>query len=357
MASRAAEAEDFGDPLQVEVEQVDQGTLAVLNRTEIDVQIKTAKAYPRSIQEFRSRAMAMVCANEEIAASCTYALPRAGKVIEGPSIRFAEMVRYAWKNCRSGARIVNEEDSFITAQSIFNDVENNVIVAFETRRRITNRDGQRYNADMIQTAGSAACAIAARNATLSAIPKALWAPMWEAAKNLAKNPKDLIDRRGKALEHLLNKYKLTTAQVCKILGVDSEKRIGGQEFSVLRGIITSLDDGETSVDELVKAAEAGTTATASMPRRKAEPSESGEESKPKTKSKEKAAEAPKAQQRKIGPKEYTDLSNAAAQATGGAFDDMQNRLKLVAKELGFDKATDITIDLFEKALELAGKKV
>jgi hypothetical protein len=347
--------ESFGDTqVEVDPQQVDTGTLAVLNRTEIDMQIATAKRYPRSIQAFRSKCMAMVTANEDIAASATYALPRAGKTIEGPSIRFAEMVRYSWTNCRSGARIVSEEDQFITAQSIFNDVENNVIVAFETRRRITNRDGQRYNADMIQTAGSAACAIAARNATLSAIPKALWMPMWEAAKKLAANPKDLVERRAEALKFLQDNFKLSTAQVCKILGVDNEKRIGGQEFATLRAIITALRDEEITVAELLQRAESG-EANAGMPRRKEEP-EAEKEGKSKKSAKKADSAAPQPQQRKITTKEYSDLANSVAQTVGGGHDEMSNHLKIIALQLGFERATDITIDKLEKAMQLASKK-
>ena len=58
-------------------------------RAELENQITTAKAYPRSITHFLREAMGMVTLNEEVASSCIYALPRGGKPIEGPSVRLA----------------------------------------------------------------------------------------------------------------------------------------------------------------------------------------------------------------------------------------------------------------------------
>ena len=68
------------------------GTLSVLSRAEIDVQITTAKRYPRSVTAFRREAEEMATLDEETAGSMFYVLPRAGKNIEGPSVRLAEIV-------------------------------------------------------------------------------------------------------------------------------------------------------------------------------------------------------------------------------------------------------------------------
>lgn len=76
---------------------VESGTVAVLNRSEIEQQVTTAHKFPRSIKRFRQEALQMVTLNESVAESCIYALPRGNKTIEGPSARFAEVVASAWK--------------------------------------------------------------------------------------------------------------------------------------------------------------------------------------------------------------------------------------------------------------------
>ena len=135
---------------------VESGTVAVLNRSEIEQQVTTAHKFPRSIKRFRQEALQMVTLNESVAESCIYALPRGNKTIEGPSARFAEVVASAWGNCRAGARVVSDAGDFITAQGVFYDCERNVGLTYEVQRRITDSKGKRYNADMIGVTGNAA---------------------------------------------------------------------------------------------------------------------------------------------------------------------------------------------------------
>ena len=61
---------------------VEANTLAILNRSEIESQIATARRYPRSLANFRRDALAMVTLSPEIAESCVYALPRGDKTLE-----------------------------------------------------------------------------------------------------------------------------------------------------------------------------------------------------------------------------------------------------------------------------------
>ena len=81
-------------------------SLAVtLARAEIDQQIATARALPRSIERAIKNIVTLSTLDEETAAECIYALPRGGKTIRGPSIRFAEIVASQWGNARVGSRV------------------------------------------------------------------------------------------------------------------------------------------------------------------------------------------------------------------------------------------------------------
>ena len=142
-------------------------------RAEVDIQVATAKRFPRSIKAFNRQAMEMATFNEDVAAGCIYALPRGGKPIEGPSVRLAEIVLAAWGNVRADARVIDVGAKEITAEGMCWDLEKNIAIRVQVKRRITDKNGSRYNDDMIVVTGNAACSIALRNAVFKVIPMAL----------------------------------------------------------------------------------------------------------------------------------------------------------------------------------------
>jgi hypothetical protein len=225
------------------------GTLAVLNKSEILQQITTARQFPRSIKAFRDEVMQLATLDEETAAECIYALPRDGKVIEGPSARFAEIINYSWGNSRSGARVIGEDDEFVTSQGIYYDLQKNVAISYEVKRRITNKAGKRYSADMIGTTSNAASSIALRNAILKGIPKALWRPMYEAARKVvAGDIRTLANRRGEALK-AFQIYGVTPEVIYQTLGVKGVEDITIDHLVTLKGILTAIKEGDTSPEQ------------------------------------------------------------------------------------------------------------
>ena len=170
----------------VEIQSVTPDALSLITKAEIDMQISTAKAFPRSLKTFIDKATSMVTLSEDIAESCIYSLPRGGKNLEGVSVRLAEIVSATYGNIRSGARVIANDGKTITAQGICHDLETNNSVTVEVKRKITDRNGKQFNEDMQVVAGNAACAIAYRNAVLKVVPAALVSPIYEAAKQLIK---------------------------------------------------------------------------------------------------------------------------------------------------------------------------
>lgn len=238
------------------------GAIHAMTAAEIDMQITTAKAYPRSIEKFMRNAQNLVQMNEDIAGGCIYALPRGGKNIEGPSARFAEIVANAWGNCRAAARPVGEDHDFVTVQGVFTDLENNVTIGFEVKRRITDKNGNRFNADMIAVTANAAGSIALRNAILKGIPKVYWEGAYRAARAvIVGDSTTLANKRAKALE-LMQKFGATPEQVFEKLGIKGEAEIMEDQLVVLRGIATTLRDGESTVEEIFGHAQTGKAAPA-----------------------------------------------------------------------------------------------
>lgn len=246
----------------------DASMLAILNKSEIDQQITTAKKYPRSVVRFRKEALEMVTLNESVAESCVYALPRDGKTVEGPSARFAEVILSAWGNSRSGARVVSDQGDFVTAQGAYHDLERNSAITFEVQRRIVDKNGRRYKTDMIGVTANAACSIALRNAILKGIPKAFWGDLYEAARQTIRGDfKTLANRRADTLAKLQG-YGVTKEQACAALGLEGIEDIGLDELVTLRGMLTALREGDTTPEQAFAPQETVGKPKVSMPQPK-----------------------------------------------------------------------------------------
>jgi hypothetical protein len=239
--------------MEREVPAPDLSTLPALLRAEIDGQIATAHAFPRSLKRFVNEATELVCLTEEMAEACIYALPRGKgankKTIEGPSARFAEIIQHCFGNNRGGARVVAEDGEFVTAQGTYHDLEKNVQVVMEVKRRITDSHNRRYNADMIGVTGNAASAIAHRNAVLKGVPKALWLPIYERARSVVVGDiKTLTRKRDEALAWF-TKVGITPEQVCRVLDAPGVEDIGLDELAILAGIKTAIREGSTTPEQ------------------------------------------------------------------------------------------------------------
>ncbi|KRA74234.1 hypothetical protein ASD78_12120 [Lysobacter sp. Root667] len=232
--------------LEREVSIPDTSTIVAISRAEIDGQIATAHAFPRSVTKFIKEATELVTLNADMAEACIYALPRDGKTMTGPSARFAEVVAHSFGNNIAGARVVAEEGGFIVAQGVYHDLEKNAKTTMEVRRRITNKSGRRFSDDMIGVTGNAASSIAHRNAVLKGVPKALWLPIYEAARQVAiGDVTTLVDRRAKALSWFQT-VGVTPAQVCARLDVAGIDDIGLAELELLTGLRTAIRDGSVT---------------------------------------------------------------------------------------------------------------
>lgn len=236
------------------VEILDTGALAAMNKSEIDQQIATAHKYPRSLAKFKRDATDMVTMTEETAQDCIYALPRAGEVIEGPSVRFAEIIFNAWGNCRAGSRVTNDDGTYVYAQGAFHDLEKNAAYAFEVPRRVVDKVGRRYTADMVGMTISAASSIALRNAILKGIPKALWNSIYQTARaTVMGDYQTLPNRRAKLLD-AFQAYGMTREMVLKLLpNLQGIEDIGLDKMVHLGGFLNALKEGDATVESLLAA--------------------------------------------------------------------------------------------------------
>ena len=232
------------------IEQAPDVSLQLITRAEIDAQVATAKAFPRSVKMSMDRALSMATVNEEVAASCSYAVPRQGKSIEGPSVRLAEIVCSTFGNIRAGARVIANDGKTITAQGICHDLESNNSVTVEVKRKITNKTGQTFSEDMQVVTGNAACAIAYRNAVFKVIPAALVDDIYEKVKEVAKGKAEtLVQRRDKALNYARS-LNVKDEQICVVLDIKKVEDIDLDKLATFRGMLSAIKNGESTVKDI-----------------------------------------------------------------------------------------------------------
>lgn len=223
-----------------------------LQKAEVDQLITTARAYPRSLKQVQTRIMSLATLDEESAEECMYALPRGGKPIKGPSIRFAEILKQSFGNCRAAARVVavDRNEMYVEAEGVFHDLETNSSTTARVRRRISDKRGKVFNDDMIIVTGNAACSIAMRNAILAGVPKPLWRRAYETVQaTITGDVTTLTVNREKALKALAA-FGVKPEQIFAALGREGIEEITVDDIGTLRGMYSALKNGEATVEEM-----------------------------------------------------------------------------------------------------------
>ena len=250
------------DLANYEVAQVAQGDaqsviqMDAIEKANVDVQVATAKQFPRNVTRAIQNSIVMATIDPETAQMMRYALPRGGKPITGPSVHLAKLIVSNWGNVRAEAKVVQITDSQVVSRGTCWDLENNVATAIEVRRNIKGKGGQRFSDDMITVVGNAANSIAFRNAVFSVIPKAVTDKVYRAAQecitgDLSDEAK-LLQKRTNCLKFFNDEYGITEEEVIKLCGKQTVNQIKADEIALMLGIYQSLKDGDTTVEEVME---------------------------------------------------------------------------------------------------------
>nr|DAL13653.1 MAG TPA_asm: hypothetical protein [Caudoviricetes sp.] len=236
----------------IEVKQAEM--LQAINRSEVDMQIATAKQYPRDLPTVLNKIETYATMDTETAEDCFYALRRQGadgeaQAIEGLSVRMAEIIASAWGNLRVQTRIIGNDGRFITAQGVCHDLETNVAVSKEVKRRITTRAGRTFSDDMQVVTGNAAASIAFRNAVLAVVPKAVTKKVIASVKQVAMGKAiDLETSRQNAIANYA-KAGVTEQMLFEYLGITKKEQIDKEMVFELKALWNAIKEGTTSVQE------------------------------------------------------------------------------------------------------------
>ncbi len=229
-------------------------TMDSTERANVDVQIATAKRYPRNLQRAISNSIVMATLDVETADKMGYALKRADKIITGPSVHLAKLIVAQYGNMRVDARVVAVNEREVVSRGMAWDLESNNAFAVEVRRSIMGKYG-RFSDDMITVTGNASNAIALRNAIFAVIPNPIVDKVYKAAQQTItgdlSDENKLIQSREKAVKYFNDQYGITEEEVIKLCGKYTINQIGATEIVVLRGMMQALRDGDTTVEDLM----------------------------------------------------------------------------------------------------------
>lgn len=228
--------------------------LSAVTSAEIDKQIATAHQYPRNVAACVQNIQALALMDEDIAGSCYYHLERTDKngdkaIIEGPSIRLAEIVAANWRNLRLGTRVVGNDGRMVTVEAVCHDLESNVAVSQQQVRSIVTRNGKTYSNDMQTLTINAASAIALRNAINKVIPMAITKKVVEQCKEMVRGRAAELPEKRQKIVSAFASIGVSREQLLAKLRIASIDDITADMVVSLRGLYTSLKDGNSTVEE------------------------------------------------------------------------------------------------------------
>lgn len=240
----------------------EQTNLPASVMVEIDTQIATAKQYPRDLKNVREMILLTATQDQKTAEECYYKLPRKQRqddgsykdvIIEGETIRFAEIVLAFWGNIQTGTRVVNIDkvNKTVTVQGVVWDLERNVKTSEEVTKSIATSSGHLYSQDMIIMTTKSASSQALRNAIFRAVPRVMFSSIMNEIKKKSvegETGQKLMDSVNAAIKWFVSKG----IPKPKIMAFFNNKPISEfttDDLLTLKGIYSGIESGEFSVSD------------------------------------------------------------------------------------------------------------
>lgn len=249
-----------------------------LNRAEIDVAITTAKRYPRDIDNSLRNIKTLAIKNGDIAATCSYGVPRGGKVIVGPSVHFARIIATYWGNINALARVVDADRDNATCQGVCHDMETNYRFAIEIEWPVQpphNDTPERWK-DQMRLAKDAGTAVAFRRAVYGCLPYALFRPIWKETQLVAAGKGKSFEERKTNMFSAFKELGVNEHEVWAFRGYSGKEAITAEDLIELYALITAITDKTVTVEE-VFGARGAAAVKAQIPKSKAQKNKAPDE--------------------------------------------------------------------------------
>lgn len=220
---------------------------------EVKGQIFMARQFPRNVFQAEQRILD-ACKRPSLAQTAVYRYPRGGSMVEGPSIRLAEVLAQNWGNIAFGVKELEQKNGESVAMAYAWDLETNVRQekvftvphVRKAKGKLKKLDDPRDIYEMVANQGARRL----RACILGIIPgDIVEAAIEECNKTLAGNNKEpLKDRIAKALEAYKNHFRVTQEMIEDRFGYKAEA-FTEYDFLELIKIFNSLKDGMSKVED------------------------------------------------------------------------------------------------------------
>lgn len=248
----AEESVTLDEILAESVARYDVGATEATRRADRGVALEHAVKNPRVLSVCLRRLTEMVTFNANAAAACIYSLPRGGKRVTGPSVRFAEMVASAWGSIDVSTAIISLADDAVVIRGRAHDLEVNSIAELETRRLVQKkRSASKPDEDDKQLAVASGTSIAYRNAVFRIVPRALLEDALESARKASTGKGTLTERRQAAFA-IFAELGASGDQVLSAIGRAGVADVTLDDLVYLRGLVTSIRTGAITLAEAMR---------------------------------------------------------------------------------------------------------
>ncbi len=232
---------------QTPVKQVSSMTEVAESRATAEVQAAyvIAKRFPRNQMECYANIMES-CKRPFLAEQAMYAYPRGGTLVEGPSIRLAEVLAQSWGNIDSGIREISQANGSSVAEAYAIDLQTNArkTVIFHvkherhTKKGITKLTDPRDIYELVANQGARRL----RNCILAIIPGDVTeAAVLQVRKTLESSDVPLSEQIRKMVV-AFDDLGVKVEHLEKRLGHNLDATIAS-EIVTLKGIYKSIKDG------------------------------------------------------------------------------------------------------------------
>jgi hypothetical protein len=244
----------------IETSEVPSNGLQVYQQDKamVDLQIATAKRYPRNLTKAIQNSITIVTMDQEVAESCTYTLKKGGKVIAGPSVNLAKIVAQQMGNMRIENRVVGYDQTHVTCEATCFDLERNFAIRTQIKKSIVGSTG-RYTEDMCTITGNAANAIALRNAIFAVVDASIIKKVYDSAKKMItgdlSDAVKLIARRTSIVngfKQMYQSYGLTDEEIAGSVGRKLVDHITSDDIVALIGYEKALKETEISFESIFR---------------------------------------------------------------------------------------------------------
>ncbi|MGR6115746.1 hypothetical protein ACTHHL_04030 [Aeribacillus composti] len=220
---------------------------------EVKGQIFMARQFPRNVFLAEQR-IRDACKRQSLAETAIYRYPRGGAMVEGPSIRLAEVLAQNWGNIAFGVKELEQREGESIAMAYAWDLETNVrqekvFTVKHTRKakgQIKKLDDPRDIYEMVANQGARRL----RSCILGIIPgDIVEMAIDECQKTLTGNNKEpLKDRIAKALKTFKEKFRVTQEMIEERFGYKADA-FTEYDYLELIKIFNSLKDGMSKVED------------------------------------------------------------------------------------------------------------